>query len=202
VTNPLPSSSHRYPDLTTSSARWVQAFHQVLTIILHASIHQTLLENDAIDYAEETLQSVRRKEQQQFVALPSDASQAANQKFSGVKKKRLPLSSGQQIPPQHLTEASATSSTPSLAMISLTGVLQIDEILPLDEMRRTASAPGHRLERMRSIEEELGAASPLLQRSARAMDALETQSGSREPLLAAAGEEDEEPPPGPEPLVR
>jgi hypothetical protein len=162
----------------------------VLTIVLHASIHQTLLENDAIDYAQETLQSLQRKEQQQFVAQPTDASLVANQKYSGVKKKHLPPSSAQQPPPDQLFEPSAASSTPSLELISLTGVLQIEEILPVDERRRhTSPAIGLGLSRMRSIEEELGAGeAPSPQSRQRSARLAEPQASDSDGLLAAEAE--------------
>lgn len=132
----------------------MQAFHQVLLIILHASVHQTLLENDTIDYAEETLEALQRKDRQQSTH-PTDAAVSANNKYLTVKKKKIPsnLATTHHQHPQQMMESSISSSaTPSLAMLSLTGVLPVDEILPNDEKP-------HKV-KMRSIEEEHGHPSP------------------------------------------
>jgi hypothetical protein len=160
-----------------------------LAIILHAAIHQTLLENDAIDYAEETLQSLRRKEQQQqHTAHPTEASLAAI-RYSEIKKKHIPHT---QPPAAQLTEGSL-SSCPSLAIISLTGVLPMDEMIPPNEERGQAQGQGQTL-RMRSIEEEMSArgdtSSPLLDPSHRSEREREREEQEQESVRGKGREQE------------
>lgn len=122
------------------------------------------------------MEALQRREHQQQMTQPTDASLSANNKYITVKKKKIPAYLSPHSYSQHpqIAETSISSSaTPSLAMLSLTGVMPLDEILPQEDKKRP--------QKMRSIEEEQGISSPLMtsHRSPRAWEVTQERSSPK-----------------------